>query len=316
MASLSLPSGTIPSGSQLTSTSSCTVSTPVLRCLRGLDSRTERSRAAEPGHIRCPQIRDRAFPSRLLPVNLESAHSPPAPDRDPAPSSGVPSRRTSSWEVPMPYRFTPVPFSGPAPLLHPTAPPDSGRPGPVETVRPLIREATRVLTDEERVPAPDPGRYHPKPSAAPSASHTTYGTECSGAPASAPAGADGPSRLAETAGGTADGQLAARVTARTPQEHVPVGAEGSEAVSGADGVRMEDNRAVSEEEHHNEVLVAGRITAEPRFRELPSGDHLATWRICVARHPSTRFRGRREIGRASCRERGGSGGGGGGAQST
>jgi len=193
----------------------------------------------------------------------------------------------------MPYRFTPVPFSGPAPLLHPTAPPDSGRPGPVETVRPLIREATRVLTDEERVPAPDPGRYHPKPSAAPSASHTTYGTECSGAPASAPAGADGPSRLAETAGGTADGQLAARVTARTPQEHVPVGAEGSEAVSGADGVRMEDNRAVSEEEHHNEVLVAGRITAEPRFRELPSGDHLATWRICVARHPSTRFRGRR-----------------------
>ncbi|WP_040699670.1 single-stranded DNA-binding protein [Nocardiopsis kunsanensis] len=56
---------------------------------------------------------------------------------------------------------------------------------------------------------------------------------------------------------------------------------------------MGDTGAVSQAEHHNEVVVAGRITAEPRFRELPSGDHLATWRICVARHPSTRFRGRR-----------------------
>ncbi|WP_328807016.1 single-stranded DNA-binding protein [Nocardiopsis coralli] len=45
-------------------------------------------------------------------------------------------------------------------------------------------------------------------------------------------------------------------------------------------------------EHHNEVGVVGRVTAEPRFRELPSGDHLATWRICVTRDPSTRFRGR------------------------
>lgn len=236
----------------------------------------------------------------------------------------------------MPYRFTPGPFSGPAPLLHPAPPPDSGSSGPVETVRPVIREATRVLADQERVPAPDPGRYHPKPSSAPSASPTTHGAERPEAPASAPTGTDGSSRLAEAASGTADLQPAARVTrgaerlvpapaesgspdhpgagtggeststgtgsadgadrratARTRQEHVPVGAEGSEAVPGAGGVRMEDNGAVSEEEHHNEVVVAGRITAEPRFRELPSGDHLATWRICVARHPSTRFRGRR-----------------------
>ena len=63
------------------------------------------------------------------------------------------------------------------------------------------------------------------------------------------------------------------------------GGHGSVAAGTADGERVED-------EHHNEVGVVGRITAEPRFRELPSGDHLATWRICVTRDPSTRFRGR------------------------
>ncbi|MEU3020934.1 single-stranded DNA-binding protein [Nocardiopsis sp. NPDC007018] len=45
--------------------------------------------------------------------------------------------------------------------------------------------------------------------------------------------------------------------------------------------------------HRNEVLVVGRVTAAPRERELPSGDRLVTWRICVARpetagHPRTR----------------------------
>lgn len=49
----------------------------------------------------------------------------------------------------------------------------------------------------------------------------------------------------------------------------------------------------AEADHRNEVLVSGRVTAEPLVRELPSGDHLATWRICVARPATTRFRGRR-----------------------
>ncbi|WP_338042030.1 single-stranded DNA-binding protein [Nocardiopsis prasina] len=37
------------------------------------------------------------------------------------------------------------------------------------------------------------------------------------------------------------------------------------------------------EGHRNEVLVVGRVTAAPSERELPSGDRLVTWRICVAR---------------------------------
>lgn len=51
--------------------------------------------------------------------------------------------------------------------------------------------------------------------------------------------------------------------------------------------------AETEADHRNEVLVSGRVTAEPFVRELPSGDHLATWRVCVARPADTGFRGRR-----------------------
>lgn len=45
--------------------------------------------------------------------------------------------------------------------------------------------------------------------------------------------------------------------------------------------------------HRNEILVAGRVTAEPLIRELPSGDRLATWRICVGRATDSGYRGRR-----------------------
>ncbi|WP_017602166.1 single stranded DNA-binding domain-containing protein [Nocardiopsis lucentensis] len=45
--------------------------------------------------------------------------------------------------------------------------------------------------------------------------------------------------------------------------------------------------------HRNEIVVAGRITAEPSVRELPSGDRIATWRICAARTDESRFRGHR-----------------------
>ena len=45
--------------------------------------------------------------------------------------------------------------------------------------------------------------------------------------------------------------------------------------------------------HRNEVFVVGRVTAAPSERELPSGDRLVTWRICVARpEVSGRRRGR------------------------
>ncbi|MDA2808793.1 single-stranded DNA-binding protein [Nocardiopsis suaedae] len=43
--------------------------------------------------------------------------------------------------------------------------------------------------------------------------------------------------------------------------------------------------------HRNEVVLAGRVTAEPSVRELPSGEHLVSWRISVARPPSDLRRG-------------------------
>ncbi|WP_304450996.1 single-stranded DNA-binding protein [Nocardiopsis sp. YSL2] len=48
-----------------------------------------------------------------------------------------------------------------------------------------------------------------------------------------------------------------------------------------------------EDEHLNEIVLVGRVTAAPVVRDLPSGDRLVTWRICVSRPPDTRFRGRR-----------------------
>lgn len=38
--------------------------------------------------------------------------------------------------------------------------------------------------------------------------------------------------------------------------------------------------------HRNEVVVAGRVTAEPYVRELASGDRLTTWRVSIARAPA------------------------------
>jgi single-strand DNA-binding protein len=35
--------------------------------------------------------------------------------------------------------------------------------------------------------------------------------------------------------------------------------------------------------HRNEVLLVGRLAAEPRTVTLPSGDELATWRLVVSR---------------------------------
>jgi single-strand DNA-binding protein len=36
-------------------------------------------------------------------------------------------------------------------------------------------------------------------------------------------------------------------------------------------------------EHRNEVLLVGRVSAEPEVRVLPSGDEITTWRLVVAR---------------------------------
>lgn len=39
-------------------------------------------------------------------------------------------------------------------------------------------------------------------------------------------------------------------------------------------------------DHRNEVILVGRVTVEPAVRELPSGDHLVTWRISITRPPA------------------------------
>ena len=57
--------------------------------------------------------------------------------------------------------------------------------------------------------------------------------------------------------------------------------------------RRQEEVSGLEDEHLNEIVLVGRVTAEPAIRDLPSGDRLATWRICVSRPPDTRFRGRR-----------------------
>ena len=81
-----------------------------------------------------------------------------------------------------------------------------------------------------------------------------------------------------------------------PRRHDPNGEEGSprpgergpDGPVGASAVAPER----AEADHRNEILVAGRITARPHIRELPSGDRLATWRVCVVRPDNSRYGGR------------------------
>ncbi|MFC3994531.1 single-stranded DNA-binding protein [Nocardiopsis sediminis] len=63
----------------------------------------------------------------------------------------------------------------------------------------------------------------------------------------------------------------------------------SEGTARTDGTaRTGGGRSHDPTGHRNDVLLAGRITAEPAVRELPSGDHLVTWRISITRPPAER----------------------------
>lgn len=42
--------------------------------------------------------------------------------------------------------------------------------------------------------------------------------------------------------------------------------------------------------HRNEVLLVGRLSAEPEVRVLPSGDEITTWRLVVAREDAAEGR--------------------------
>lgn len=65
------------------------------------------------------------------------------------------------------------------------------------------------------------------------------------------------------------------VSSSTPVPATPEGAP--------DGAATRDRTAP-----RNEVVLVGRVPADPEERELPSGDRLVTWRLVVRRSPSKR----------------------------
>ncbi|MFC4565321.1 single-stranded DNA-binding protein [Nocardiopsis mangrovi] len=75
----------------------------------------------------------------------------------------------------------------------------------------------------------------------------------------------------------------ASVTAATATAVPPPSEPESERTARAVGGRAHDSTG-----HRNDVMLAGRVTAEPAVRELPSGDHLVTWRISITRPPAER----------------------------
>ncbi|MUL43874.1 single-stranded DNA-binding protein [Streptomonospora sp. PA3] len=61
---------------------------------------------------------------------------------------------------------------------------------------------------------------------------------------------------------------------------------GRARTTAAPPARSAAGRHERERGHRNEVVVAGRVTAEPYVRELASGDRLTTWRISISRAPA------------------------------
>ncbi|MBV2365697.1 single-stranded DNA-binding protein [Streptomonospora nanhaiensis] len=66
----------------------------------------------------------------------------------------------------------------------------------------------------------------------------------------------------------------------------PAATAGADLRAGVGGAAPRPVRRRDPAGHRNEVVVAGRITAEPAVRELPSGDRLTSWRVSIARPPS------------------------------
>ncbi|CAL9581453.1 hypothetical protein SUDANB121_05067 [Nocardiopsis dassonvillei] len=60
-----------------------------------------------------------------------------------------------------------------------------------------------------------------------------------------------------------------------------------------EGARGGRSGREGEEGHRNEVLLVGRITAEPVFRKTARGDRPAGWRMCVGRPAGQGVSGRR-----------------------
>jgi single-strand DNA-binding protein len=66
--------------------------------------------------------------------------------------------------------------------------------------------------------------------------------------------------------------MAARVRGRTALASMPTGEQGAASV-----------KAVAAAPHRNEVVVAGRLAAAAVDKQLPSGDHIVSWRLIVDR---------------------------------
>ncbi|GAB3715090.1 single-stranded DNA-binding protein [Nocardiopsis oceani] len=71
---------------------------------------------------------------------------------------------------------------------------------------------------------------------------------------------------------------------RTPGDGDPVPRSGAAADGAGKGTTgTVETGGERDHGHLNEVVAVGRVTAAPTERDLPSGDRLVFWRICVAR---------------------------------
>lgn len=61
-----------------------------------------------------------------------------------------------------------------------------------------------------------------------------------------------------------------------------------------------DNGASVDRQDHNEVVLRGRVSAEPVSRALPSGDEMVTFRIVVRRPARARRRSRVSVDTFDC----------------
>lgn len=130
-------------------------------------------------------------------------------------------------------------------------------------------QETAVARRRAAPPPPDesrPATDHPRPRTGPARAPRKPGGRAAPDPVADPAHTD-PAHSAQSARAVERAPSAGRALPAEPARRAEAG-------------------------HRNEIVVAGRITAEPLIRELPSGDRLATWRICVARPEDSRYAGR------------------------
>ena len=87
----------------------------------------------------------------------------------------------------------------------------------------------------------------------------------------------------------------AKTEPRTPHDGDPDPRSGAgSGMTGNESTGAAETGGGRDHGHRNEVVAVGRVTAAPAERDLPSGDRLVFWRICVAR-PSEPHRSRQRV---------------------